>query len=1376
MNITCHKYTSVVLCLLIWCAQNTALAQAPVYKIGIEQGLSNNSIRCIFQDHNGYMWFGTYDGLNRYDGYDFKVFRNRPGDSLSLSHNFIYSIAEDKSNRLWIGTGQGIGIYDPLTDVFTPARFSDPRDGKKKRIITSVNAVAADEKGNVYIGSNGLGFMVQQAGGDAAKVVPVQVNGAETYFYNAFDIDVDHAQRVWVLNDIGLCRYDPKQGKLMLVHPPIPLVRSMAVGEQGEIWLASDAGVFRFDPASKKLTRDNRSNGITGTITSIAFDGRKNLWIPSEGGGVTIFRGDGLGRDELKYGEGKYMLNSESVLSVYEDREGRIWMGSMKGGLNVMDPFKTRFRAVDLTFTGNKELPANNFTSSFCEDSEGYIWIGSEGGGLTRWNRKLNTVVHYRHRPGDASSLSNNQVTNIYEDSRGEIWVATFGGGVNRFKKNSGTFEHYTCFNSGEKIVNPNAWQFLEDRDHVLWVSTFSAGKLYRYDPEKNSFLPFDQQLNDLFSLYEDRAGTMWAGDCYYLVRIDKQNHQHQYVDIGKPVRALHEDKKGRFWIGTEGAGLMQYDRKTGKILKRWSDEDGLSNNAILRILEDEKGVLWLTTFNGLTKFDPASNTFTRFFSSDGLQSNQFLHNAALRLKSGEFLLGGIGGANIFFPSSIVPRSYMPPLSLTALSINNLPLREGNRYVKNEKNEPVALEVPYDDASVTVSFAALEFSAPEKVSYAYFLEGWDKNWHEASKQRQVSYPRLREGNYVLHIRSTNADGVWNPGQIRLPITVLPPWYRTWWAYAAYLILAATGFYVLLRYRARQQQLSYEMRLVKLNAEKERAEHEMEKVKSNQEKEINERRISFLTNISHEFRTPLTLIINPLKDMIRRKREEEDAPADELQIVYRNARRLLSLVDQLLLFRKSDGMEEQLKVSELNFRELCEEVYQAFTQQARLQQIELVFECAEPQVALFGDRGKLEIILYNLLSNAMKYTPAGGKITVGLAEEKEQVVLKVADTGIGIPAHVGDKLFGRFYQVEQPGVAKPGFGIGLYLVKQFVDELKAHIDYESREGAGTEFTITFCKGNAHLQDAIVEEKAASGNGLLNELVEDELCVAEEPRLEAKQEAIIGEEPGLLVVDDDPQIRQYIAAMFTSFTVYTAENAEDGLALARRHLPDMILCDVNMPGMNGVELCGILKKDPALNFIPVILLTGSASQEMKLKAVETGADDYLTKPFDKDLLLARVQSLLKNRSNLQHYFYNEVTLQDNPLKIPAEYKEFLEKCMAIVERHIDDEQFNVKLFASELGMSHSALYKKVKSISGQSVNAFIRFIRLRKAAEILIHTPSNVNEAAFQVGISSIKYFREQFTRQFGVTPSEYIRKYRKAFGRSYHLTDTTNKRK
>ncbi|MGV3766252.1 MAG: two-component regulator propeller domain-containing protein [Chitinophagaceae bacterium] len=1376
MNNTCQKYISVVMSLLLWCAGNNSIAQSPIYKSGIEQGLSNNSIRCIFQDHNGYMWFGTYDGLNRFDGYDFKVFRNSPRDSLSLPHNFIYSIQEDKSNRIWVGTGQGIGIYDPHTGVFVAAAYIDPADKKRKRLNTSVNMVVPDEKGNMYIGSNGMGFMVQQAGTDEAKVLPVLMNGAETYAYNAFDVKVDRFQRVWVLNDIGLCRYEPTLGKLVQAYPAIPMVRGMAADANGHVWLASDQGVFRFDPETRKLARDSRGNGITGTITSISFDGQQNLWVASEGGGVTILKGDGIGRDELKYGESKYMLNSESVFSVYEDREGRIWMGSLKGGLNVLDPFRTRFRSVVLKRPGSNEVPANNFTSSFCEDAEGNIWIGSEGGGLTKWNRAKQAVTHYRHRPGDPSSLSNNQVTNIYEDSRGEIWVATFGGGINRFRKSTGTFEHYTCFNPTEQITNQNVWQFLEDRDHVLWASTFSAGKLYRYAPEKNSFLPFDQQLNDLFALYEDKAGNMWAGDCYCLVKVDKQAKKHQYFPMGKPVRALLEDKKGRFWVGTEGGGLILFDRKQGKVLKSWSADDGLSNNAILRILEDEQGMLWITTFNGLTRFDPATAKFTRFFSSDGLQSNQFLHNAALKLRSGEFLLGGIGGANMFFPGSIAPRSYMPPLSITSLSINNLPLHEGNRYVKNEKNEPVALEVPYDDASVSVSFAALEFSAPEKISYAYFLEGWDKNWHEEGKLRQVSYPRLREGNYVLHIRSTNADGAWNPEQIRLPITVLPPWYRTWWAYAAYLLLAATGFYVLLRYRARQQELAYEMRLVKLNAEKERAEHEIEKVKSNQEKEINERRISFLTNISHEFRTPLTLIINPLKDMIRRKREEEDAPADELQIVYRNARRLLSLVDQLLLFRKSDGGEEPLKVSELNFRELCEDVYQAFTQQARLQQIELVFDCPQPVVSLFGERGKLEIILYNLLSNAMKYTPAGGKITVSLLEEQEQVLLKVADTGAGIPAHVGNRLFERFYQVEQYGVAKPGFGIGLFLVKQFVDELKAAVTYESREGEGTVFSIAFKRGHAHLQDALVEEGATGGTGLISELVDDELCAETENVAEAKQEAIIGEEPGLLVIDDDPQIRQYIAGMFTGFTVYLAENAEDGLELARRHLPDMILCDVNMPGMNGVELCAILKKDPALNFIPLILLTGSASQEMKLKAVETGADDYLTKPFDKELLLARVQSLLKNRSNLQHYFYNEVTLQDNPLKIPAEYKEFLEKCMAIVEQHIDDEQFNVKLFASELGMSHSALYKKVKSISGQSVNAFIRFIRLRKAAEILIHTPSNVNEAAFQVGISSIKYFREQFTRQFGITPSEYIRKYRKAFGRSYHLTDTTYKRK
>jgi signal transduction histidine kinase/DNA-binding response OmpR family regulator len=616
------------------------------------------------------------------------------------------------------------------------------------------------------------------------------------------------------------------------------------------------------------------------------------------------------------------------------------------------------------------------------------------------------------------------------------------------------------------------------------------------------------------------------------------------------------------------------------------------------------------------------------------------------------------------------------------------------------------------------------------------------------------------------------------------------------------LLAGATLYLYQQYRSRQAQLHFEVSLVNLKAEKERAElererserektvaefektqaeylrekaqRETERVLNERDKEINEKRLSFFTNMAHEFRTPLTLIINPIKDLVLKARQQETGDSQELNTVYRNARRLLTLVDQLLLFRKADAGADQLKITRLNFSSLCQEVYLAFVQQAKATKIDYQFECDNETLELYGDREQLEIILYNLLSNALKYTPPDGKITFSVKDTVDRVEANVADSGYGIPQETGDKLFERFYQVQQKGIpAKSGFGIGLYLVKQFVDSHKGKIWYRSEPGRGTTFYVQLPKGKEHLGEQTILEEPMAKTELLQELVAAD-GVLEHTAQEGKGEALIQEHQSLLVVDDDEQIRQYIARVFDQFTIYQAESGEEGLKLARQYIPDIIISDVHMLALSGIDLCKTLKEDPAFSHIPVILLTGSSSAATKLQGVEGGADDYITKPFDKELLVARVVNLLKSRNSLQKYFYNEVTLQHNPLKISQEYKEFLERCIAIVERHLNNENFNVKTLALELGMSHSNLYKKVKSISGQSVNGFIRFIRLRKAAELLINTNHNVNETADAVGFNDIKYFRQQFSQLFGMNPSEYMKKYRKVFGKSFTLNEGSYK--
>jgi len=1359
----------------------------PLTHLGIEQGLSNNSVRCIFQDHHGYMWFGTYDGLSRYDGYEFTVFRNKLNDSNSLPHNYIYAINEDNHNNIWVGTGQGIGIYNNLTSRFTPAWYvpyeTPPHTtARKERIRFNVTAIRQDTRGNNYICTNGWGFLVQEAGSDAAIQIPCKRGDVSTTGYNVQAMSIDARQRVWLfIREIGLCLYEPEKRQIRLVNNELKGVHCMAADDgmnaAPNLWLGTARGLYQYSIARNEMvkTYNEDSRGLTsGNIACLSFDRQGHLWIGTEGGGINILHTEDGKIDYLLPGEDRNSLTSESVFAIYEDKESRKWIGTLKGGIDIMDGQKNRFQ----TIAHNPLTPnslVNNFVAAFFEDRGGDLWIGTDGGGMSIWNRRLDSFRNFKHHAGQASSLSSNSITCIRQDRANDIWISTYGDGINRLNKASGTFEHYRCINDLTGEENKNVWLLYEDRENNLWATTFGDGRLYRLSRERNRFEVFNPLFTDLIAITEDRKGDLWAGNSHQLFRIDRQNQRHQVYEIGKPVRALYEDGKGNFWIGTEGGGLLLFDRTKGKTLTRYSDADGLCNNAVLNILEDDGGSLWLSTFNGLSRFNPATKNFKNFYQGDGLQSNQFIYSAALKLRSGELVFGGINGFILFYPDSIRPRSYMPPLLLTGLRVDSKPLSMGDPTIRNTDGDQVkTLEIPYNEAILSFDFAALEYSSPGKINYAYYLEGWDKDWNYTKNVRTANYTNLREGHFKLRLKSTNAEGVWNTRETGLDIIVLPPWYRSWWAWLLYGLLVAVLVYYYRRYRIRQTRLKYEIKIAHLNAEK--------------EKEINEKRLSFFTSVSHEFRTPLTLIINPLKDILK-KHSSGGASAgssagsnedyQEVNIIYRNARRLLSLVDQLLLFRKAESEGDRLKITKLNFYDLCKDVYLAFVQKARAEEIEYVFECENKGLELYADREKMEIVLYNLISNALKYTPSGGKVLFQVQETDGKVEVVLRDTGHGIPKETGQRLFEKFYQVMENGrPARTGFGIGLYLVKQFVESHQGTVTYESEPGKGTTFMIGLQKGKDHFDGRLVSEEPGARPAILEELAGTETSEYETATNDSKVPAggMVSGQQAVLVIDDNEQILEYIRQIFHHhYIVYQAGSGEEGLQLARRHQPDIIISDIFMQTMTGIDLCKTIKEDQFLGHIPVILLTGSPSPETKLQGVEGGADDYIVKPFEKEILMARVASLLKNRNSLQRYFYNEITLQQNTGKISEEDKAFIERCIQVVQAHLDDDEFTIKNLAAEIGMSHSSLYKKIKSVSGQSVNGFIRWIRLRRVAELLISTEKNVNEAALEAGFNDLKYFREQFHKLFGVMPSEYIKKFRPTFSKNLHINrDLTKK--
>lgn len=1345
-------------CFLLLVRVCDAQTNDPVQYIGIEHGLSNNAVTSIYQDHNGFMWFGTYDGLNLYDGYTFRVFRNIIGDSSSLGDNHISAIEGDAAHNLWIGCEKGLYIYNPLHSKFRHARFKALATGVFQPILDNVPALCAIGNGrSMLVGTANKGLLVFKGNESQGMQVPLNATKNTTaYTVTAIADDPrNHFAYVFVAG-LGLCRYDVGGNLLRLINASVKEADCLKVDTEGNLWMGTDNGLFRYEERNNVFSRNMLP--ARNRVIQLFEDKKKTIWIASDGGGVWSMP---LASQEPKpylSADGSSAINSNAVYSIYEDNEGRKWIGTLRGGINLIQPFTSSFKTVAYNPPGRAN-PVNNFILSFCEDQYNNIWIGTDGAGLRYWDRKANRFTSFSHNPADPNSISSDFVTGMFRDSQNDLWISTWFGGVNRLRKNSTSFEHFICYNPKTGAAENNAWLVYEDAQKRLWASTTNNGTLYLFNRSGNRFELFDENIVNIHCVAEDSEGNFWGGNYTSLIRIDRSGKKHITYKIGYTVRCIREDRNKNLWVGTDGGGLLLLNPKNGEF-QRFTTADGLPSNSILRLLEDGKHNLWLSTYNGLCKFNTLTRICRNFSQSDGLQSNQFSFNAALALKSGEFLFGGIKGFNVFYPDNVYDKKETPRIFLTGIKINNTSVEDNDSYVsKRDVDKINRVTVPYDQAILSMDFVGLDYTGTDKIKYAYLLEGWDKNWNNVNNVRTANYSRLQEGTYTFKVKVTNSDGVWSNETELLKVVVLPPWYRNWWAYLLYFLVAASAIYVYVHYNKRQERLKYEIKLARLEYEK--------------EKEITEKKISFFTHISHEFRAPLTLIINPLKEIF--KGDSEQYERKDISMVYRNARRLLSLVDQLLLFRKAESIDQQLRIELFDIVETCNEVFLSFSQHAHAKNIAFTFEKPDHPIQIYGDKEKIEIILFNLLSNAFKYTARAGAVSLAIGEGENDLAIAVKDNGTGIAAETGNKIFNSFYQA---GNSQTGFGVGLYVSNKLAIAHGGRLSYSSKLGEGTEFCLTVLKGDCHFQKGRAVARAKESPSILQELVQPVEENGREKTFMDNESSVIDKLrsnlPTMVVVDDDPDIRDYLKKIFAEkFNVYEAEDGSDGYELVTKETPDIVISDVMMKKTGGIELCKKIKENTSLGHIPVILLTAGTSDERKLQGIEVGAEDYIMKPFDRDILFARVQSILKGKSRLQQYFFDSVTL--NPTaNIPGEHKEFIDTCISIVDAHIDDDQFTVETLCREIGMSHSMLYKKVKRISGLTVNVFIRYIRLRKAAELLLTSEKTITEVTYIVGFSDVKYFREQFFKLFQMNPSAFVKKYRNALGSKSVKANPANK--
>ena len=601
---------------------------------------------------------------------------------------------------------------------------------------------------------------------------------------------------------------------------------------------------------------------------------------------------------------------------------------------------------------------------------------------------------------------------------------------------------------------------------------------MYFFDRAKNSFVLFDKAIDNLQCLTETSDGKLWGGNYNSLFVIENGSRKYKKITIGNPIRSIHEDKDKNLWLGTQEGGLLLFDRKTNTF-KRLTTDDGLPSNTILRILEDKEGNLWMSTYNGICRFDKKKRTFRNFSVNDGLQSNQFSFNAGLKLATGEFLFGGINGFNAFFPEDIKEFNQKNNLLLTDFYVNNQPIEESKNELISEWDSGKIKEVklPYDQTTVSIEFVALDYNNADKIKYAYYLDGWDDQWNYVGQVRKANYARLAEGKYVFKVKTTNLRGEWNKEESLITIVVLPPWYRTWWAYSLYLLVGAGIIYAYIKYNENKEKLKYKVKIAELESKK--------------EKEIAEKQSSMFTYISHEFRTPLSLIINPLKKAIQKENVENSSSVGDLIIAHRNARRLLSLVDQLLLFRKAENDADELRISTINVNNLCYEVFQCFVNQAKDKNIDYTFQIPESNIEIIGDYEKIEISLFNLMSNAFKYTPVGGMISLMLAETEKEAIIEISDTGIGIAKNDLEAIFEKFKQVNSKVSVGTGFGIGLFIVKYFVEKHKGTVSCSSEIGKGSVFKLNFLKGQDHFENLQISTVTSKRSPLVEELMADEV---------------------------------------------------------------------------------------------------------------------------------------------------------------------------------------------------------------------------------------------------------------------------------------------
>ncbi|WP_448698296.1 two-component regulator propeller domain-containing protein [Mucilaginibacter sp. AW1-3] len=1383
----------ILLCLL-HC--NFASAQSDQYQfshLNIDNGLSNNRVTCIYKDTKGFMWFGTKSGLNRYDGYKFKVFKHDINNKTSINDDYIISITTGPQNKLWIKTRKGFNIYDPLTDAF---------DHQIKAALRPYNipdsliiALTKDSYGNFWFLHNNNG--VYSYPPSTNKVVHLKHSSVDTSSVHAgigTDLAGDGNGNIWVVyNDGVLEKIDRNTHKIVSrvyainkAYPNETIEYHLSVDQQGDVWayapfrangvfFVSDKAIF------KHLGNATGSIKITSDIVFNVIQDHKGLiWIATDHGGINLLDKKTFQVKQTIFNrpDDNRSLSQDCIVSLFKDNANIIWLGTFKKGISYYHPDIIKF-----PFFRHESLIKNSLSyddvNRFVEDKKGNIWIGSNGGGLIYFDRKAGTFTTYLHNSADPNSLCNNVIASIYLDHEQNLWIGTYFGGLDCF--DGRTFKHYRHIQSDPKSLSDNSvWEILEDSKKRLWIGTLSGG-LNLFDRVHQNFIHYpagrpNSVPNPYISgLAEDNKGNLWVatyGGLAVLLNGSEKFIYYKHDEADKEslcndnVSNLMMDSRNLIWAATN-EGLSMFDPKVGKF-KNFQQADGLPDNAVLTIVEDKNHNLWMSTLNGLSNLIISRNrtggynfAFKNYEQADGLQGKEFNEDAALATRSGELIFGGSNGFNLFNPDNIKTTTEKPVLVLTDFQLFNKSIRAGQQVdghiiLDHSITETNELTLRYNENAFSVEFAAVNFFNTDKIKHAYLLDGFDKNWIVADHGiRKASYTNLDPGTYTFKLRAAGDDGRWTEQPLALKITVLPPIWRTTWAYALY-VLMAFGILFLIRHRG----------IKKLKADF-AAQQERQEV--NQMHELDLMKIKFFTNISHEFRTPLSLILAPVDKLLTLNNNEETKK--HLQMISRNGRRLLNLVNQLLDFRKMEVHELKLCDKKADIVRSIEEAVYSFSDIAESKKIALRFNTQIESLTTSFDQDKIERILFNLLSNAFKFTHEGGEIEVKLSfkdnsEINKILKIEVTDNGIGIPAAKLDKIFDRFFQNDMPGsMVNQGSGIGLAITKEFVSLHHGTISVESEADKGSTFIVLLpVDPDLALPDTgkniyIGHHANGSNAGVVR--------AAKKNKVAGKEQQNHLKKPLILLIDDTEDFRFYLKDNLKEhYRVVEAVNGVDGWQKVLADHPSLIVSDITMPEMNGIDLCHKIKNDSRTKHIPVILLTAITGQNEQLRGLETGASDYLTKPFNFEILSSKIKNLLDQQLTLKKTYQKQIDLETVGSSDTKHEDKFIVDMIRLIDKNIDNPDFSVEELSSEMAMSRVTLYRKTLLMTERTPVEFIKLCRLKKAAQLLETTHLNIAEVAYEVGFNNPKYFAKSFKREFNQLPTDY----RSLFKQTYEYLD------